>query len=540
MSTLNEKIAMSLFAGSGVQNSASDEKTISNSAVQSASQDAAEQRVRHPRFDTSVFDYVADFDLMRNLLAPVVDHPEHYPAASRDLLLMAGLTRLSVIAHALCINYNNRIYSSNIAFLFIARSSWGKATMQYAKAITRGVNAELRILTQQRRREYQQKQLDWELEQAQAKKDRRTPDLALKPGDEPGYNLCDMPATTSKSQLLLALRNNQQYGIMLSSTEIGTLVDALGKDCGQFNDVICKGMMNETIDQYYKVDGDPVIIDFPKLSIELSGVEEHFHRLFHNVTDGGFNRFFCYTVQEESRGFCSQKPDYSNNGYCHEQQRIADEGLALWRFMTLFDRLLVTFTDEQWERHTAFWQQRDSEFHLSFSANEEGIVFRHALGQHRLAAIFTLLELWQQRKAEFMAPGFDAASIGTAIECTPTAFEAAESIVGILFHHALNLATTKVQQPLRGVRKMSNWMWYYDVLAVMNTPDIRRNGFTKDDFLRAARSCPEAHVSRSNMYTLFNVLIQKKELKRARAGRYKFTRQLINELKDYSNQRPEG
>lgn len=478
------------------------------------------------------YDYLTQMGIFNNVLAPVLFNPEQFAKKARDILLLSALARLSALMFPVRINYGNQIYSINIAVITVAESGSGKAVMKYAKAITRKVQGRLDDKNAREQLDYEEQEAAWKIELDTAKKEGRTPNFDLKPGDKPGYMLINMPATTSKSQLELALNDNRRYGTVLSSTEIGSLVSALGKDCGGFIDVICKALANEPVEHYYKVDGKPITTEFPLLSVELSGVEQHFHRLFQNLTDGGFNRFLC-CVGDPNTGFRSQKPNYEKNGYKEELDRVAEECLALWDFMGKLKELEVVFTDEQWERHTARWTDNSDEFILSFETSERGVVNRHGLAQMRVAALFTVLEEWEKHRAEFTADDFEPAADTLRWTCSDTAFDMAEQIVGTFYEHALTLATTKKKEQLRGVREMSNWRWYYPVLGALDTAERKTTGFTREEFFAEVQR-QKIGRKKSAIYNALNTLHKRSLLRKGKKGKFfKFTRELRRLIKEY-------
>lgn len=448
-------------------------------------------RVSTPKFTLGTTTYLLQhIHILERILRPVTHYPEQHNAKADDVLILSSITRISAILPNVHIEYNNRRKSVNLAFTHIAQSGTGKNIIRYADPITRGIDNYLHDKTTEERKAFKENAFVWEQEKALAKKQNRTPDFSLDPGEcPPPYLLKEMPSTTSRSQLVLAMRDNQKDGLILYSTEINTLVDALAKDCGQFIDLVCKSMENELIDQYYKIDGERIKIPNPMLSILLSGVEEHFHRLFKSLTDGGFGRFFFY-VGDEDKGFRSQKSDYAANAYRDDEDFISSECLNIWKFYRQIPDLLVIFTDEQWERHTNFWQERETEFLAAFDRRYSGILNRHAFGQHRIAAILTILLDWQENSSHYLHPDFNIESMPTRIVCPDDIFSIAESMTATLFEHALSLITTKEEKKAEGVQPMTNWMWYYDILLRLDTEDNSKRGFTKKDFDEATDKSP--------------------------------------------------
>lgn len=74
---------------------------------------------------------------------------------------------------------------------------------------------------------YEQALLGWDAEQQQARREKRLPDINLKP-EEPKAQYLKISATISKSRLIEHLATAGEVGCCMATTEINTMVSHLG------------------------------------------------------------------------------------------------------------------------------------------------------------------------------------------------------------------------------------------------------------------------------------------------------------------------
>lgn len=384
----------------------------------------------------------------------------------RDALLIWLLANYSVLTPGVVLPYSNAIYSPNLFVAGVARAGSGKSVMNFASRIVRRVQDYLEEQTQKERKAFEERTLAWEAECAVARKEHRKADASLMPGDAPMPRLICMPATTSRSMLTLCIANMRQNGLIINSTEIDSLTNALGNDSGHFSDILRQASANEEIAQYYKADQRPVRIRFPRLSLCLAGTPNQLHRLIPDIEDGMLSRILIY-LMEPHQEWIRQEPDYSCAGYTELYDHLAADALKMWLFLQK-SPTRVCFSTEQWNRHTEWWSE---EFRMVFPDCDQGVlslVTRHAQQHARIAAVLTTLRKWQG--------GWDVAHI----TCTDEDFRAAYEIARTLLAHALQFSTTMETQALKGVRPMNCYNWGEQLLQEL--PD----GFKAQDFVNLA------------------------------------------------------
>ena len=281
-------------------------------------------------------------------------------------------------------------------------------------------------LRRKQKKEFEKAQLVWEKEQHAAFREKRCADINLKP-EEPKYIYIKISPTTSKSRLIEHLRDSGELGCCMTSTEIGTLISAIGQDYGKYTDILCKAFHHEEISSSYKVDGDPIIVHLPRLALNLSGTQEQFILFFISLEDGLYSRFVIYTREAEwIWETCAPMDDQTDlrSYYRKLGEQLLEMHLHLLDFPTQ-----VTFTAEQWKEHTRQFTEMLNSAIVEGKDAPGGIVFRHGLFAMRIAALLTVFRKWEDYK------------FAKEYCCTDEDFNTAMLITRTLIEHSLLMST---------------------------------------------------------------------------------------------------
>lgn len=466
-----------------------------------------------PNFPAEVHEYVDQIMALRRVLLPVYDRYGMTEPKVLDAAIMSALTKYSTLCSHVRFAYGNRVYSLNLQFFYVAFSGTGKGELAFSCCIYRGVNLELEAESLRKRADYKERLAAWEDEKRDAKAQHRAVNTELDPGEEPPFRFIAMPAATSKSNIVINMATNEEDGLIISTTEASTLTRALKAECGQFGDVICKAGENEPVEQFYKVDGQPVRCEYSMLSIDLAGILDQIHALFPTFKDGGFSRMdYIVGDASDAPGFVSQRPDYAKN-YDELADEIAADALNFWRWQRSFDRLEVRFSDTQWERHTAFWSKREEELKALIGSEYIGVVRRLATRHMRLAALLTVLKAWEEVRDDFVAGTFDTVGYGP-LYCSDATFDVAESMAAVLIEHSLSLVTTKREHTPKDMKDMTDWRWQHEVLAKGFTEEELSMGITPADFTKAAKRMGHDGKAASTYNRAFKHMVKARQLKR--------------------------
>ena len=128
----------------------------------------------------------------------------------RDMLLMSILTNLSGCVPLVRTLYAHRLYSPHFFFAAVAPAGSGKGVVALSALLGSKIHREMEENNRRERKEYEQKMLEWEAEQKRAFREKRKPDISLKP-EEPRWHVLNVPPNTSKSQLMTDLYNSGEF-----------------------------------------------------------------------------------------------------------------------------------------------------------------------------------------------------------------------------------------------------------------------------------------------------------------------------------------
>ena len=467
--------------------------------------------------------------LLQECLRPVVEHMNQYSPKCRDILLMSFITTYSAICGNIRVAYKDKEFSLNISYVLKSGPGTNKSIMSLADCVTKKIDASLKELSKHNHKEWEKTVYQWERELAQAKKEKREPNWDLEPGEEPQLQLMNMPTATSKSQLMLTMKACEANGIIMRSTEINSLVDAMSKDYGNFADTLCKAILNEVPDQYYKIDGAPVTPNHPMLSIRISGTDDQYHKLFQTLLDGLFSRFLHHQGDSDDE-WRDQRPAVNMKEYDELYEKISNDALDMWQWQQKFDHLNIVFTNEQWNRHTEFWAKYHDEYMRERGSKGIDIVRRHGFTQMRMASVLTMLRLWDTRK-EWMSGQFNHSTFNTTITCQDIDFELAEHITYTLYLHAVAISTTKKEKAMDNVGEMTEWHWVN--AALTNIHELYGDmDFTSKNFINIVTQEPW-NKSLSSAYRLLDLLCKQKVIRKQKHGsprRYKLTKAALRKI----------
>ncbi len=514
----NNKSVVSPMVGSDVQGYASDDKKPMDIASLC------------PQFDKKVYDLITP--MLRKALHPVTEHLDQYSAKSVDVLLMSLLSGYSTIFGHVQVAYNGKLYSLNLNYVLKSDAGTNKSVLTFADCITSIIDQRLREESRKRHDDWEKECSQWDMELSKAKKEKREPDWTMKPADEPSMQLMNMPATTSKSQLMLSLKANQQDGLIVSSTEINSLVDAVSKEYGQFADLFCKALLNEPVSQFFKIDGRPVDIERPMITLRLSGTDDQYFKLFQSLSDGFFTRVL-HQQGDSDYEWRDQRPPADVREYEVASMEIAQDAFEAWRWQRQFPRLTVLFTDEQWNSHCAFWKKVYEDFVRECDIKFAAIPKRHGFMHIRMAAVLTMLRLWDEHRVEFMSFDFEPSTFNTTIQCQDVDFEIAQSVVYTLYRHAMVISTSKLNSTQQTEPEMTDWHWLDNALRVVHGL-YGEHSFSSKDFIAVVTGNPW-NKSLKTAYRLLDNLCRQKLLRkqgRHSPRQYRITKSLLRKIRE--------
>lgn len=135
---------------------------------------------------------------------------------------------------------------------------------------------------------YERELMEWERSNQCFKKGTQTAGAST-PGPKPEapeyYHLCGAPST-SKNQIIRRLKNNGDLGLIINATELDMISGAIKQDYGKHDDVFRAAYHHESAATDYKVDGELIFVEVPRLALCLSGTPNQLPNFMHSMENG--------------------------------------------------------------------------------------------------------------------------------------------------------------------------------------------------------------------------------------------------------------
>lgn len=345
----------------------------------------------------------------------------------RDMALLGCLNSCSAIFPYVSFLYKRSLYSPHFYLASVAAAGAGKGIMAFTAILLDPTQEYYDQIRRANKKAYEQALLGWDSEQQQARREKRLPDINLKP-EEPKAQYLKISATTSKSRLIEHLATAGEVGCCMATTEINTMVSSLGQDCGKYEDILCKAAHHEEVSSSYKVDGEPIVVKHPHLALNIAGTQEQFYIFFRSLEVGLFSRFAFYTRQQSQKWESCAPGDEQVDlrGYF---QGLGKELLEMHKVL-LESPTLVTFSPAQWQLHTTLFSELLRRVLLEGRDSSGSLIRRAGLLGMRLAAILTIFCKWEDYR------------YAKEYCCTDADFRMAMDIVRTLVEHSLLLSTS--------------------------------------------------------------------------------------------------
>ena len=206
------------------------------------------------------------------------------------MALLGCLNSCSALFPYVRFYYKKSLYSPHFYLASVAPAGAGKGILGFTAALLDPTQEYYDQIRRMNKKAYEQALLGWDAEQQQARREKRLPDINLKP-EEPKAQYLKISATTSKSRLIEHLAAAGEVGCCMTTTEINTMISSLGQDCGKYEDILCKAAHHEEVSSSYKIDGDPIVVQHPHLALNIAGTQEQFLVFFRSLEVGLFSRF---------------------------------------------------------------------------------------------------------------------------------------------------------------------------------------------------------------------------------------------------------
>lgn len=368
----------------------------------------------------------------------------------RDIILLGILTVSSTLFPSLWTIYGNKKYSAHIYTYIVAAAGAGKGGAMNGVILAKKTDRELERTYTAAKKEYEKKCIEWDMELKLAMKERRLPDMDKKP-EEPVHQIIISTPNSSKSQMIINIRNSGEVGIVIVSSEGDVLTETLHSDFGNLAAELRMFFHHEEVRQHFKIDKEQIVIPHPHVAMLLTGTPDQVVSLIRNTENGLFSRFLFYAMSEEPV-WKSQSP-YKNNGSIEIEELYGEVGEKLKAnyFNTLGKEIKINFTPEQWDILDGVFETELGIVSAEGEKNATAVVKRYGLITMRIAMTLSGYRI--------MEAGWQVAEY----TCLDEDFQAALHIVLTCMKHANHVSTMMKNTASRG--KVKN---FYKLLPVLD------------------------------------------------------------------------
>ena len=183
----------------------------------------------------------------------------------RDMLFLSMLTNLSGCMPKVKMVYDDTDIYPHLFLAVIASSASGKGVMAHAARLAYPIQKLMDEENARKQHQYEENQILWEQERQRALKEKRKPDMKLRPEPVRKKTLI-VPADVSRTQLIQRMSCSPD-GIILNVSEMDTLRTAMGAEYGRFDDLMRACFHHEMFGSDFQGDKQQYMVYCPKLAV---------------------------------------------------------------------------------------------------------------------------------------------------------------------------------------------------------------------------------------------------------------------------------
>lgn len=359
----------------------------------------------------------------------------------KDVFLTGAIIVLSGCLPTVSGVYNGSNVYANLYGFVVAPPASGKGVMAWAKGLGIAYHKHLKEEYQKLYEEYGEKMIEYE----------QNKDKMGKP-EPPPFRLLFSPADTSKASLIQTLSDCGESVTMFES-EADTLSGTMGKEWGGFSDLFRKAFHHEPYSYKRKTGNQFIELDFPRLSVVLSGTPLQVQRLIPSAEDGLFSRFLFYAfrVEPEWQDVSPFKGRVSLNEHFAElSEKI--------KFMILHyekeECINFSLQEHQWMELNASFKDRLESVKNLVGEDALSVVKRLGLVTFRISMILSILRKYNCGKGT-----------PTQLYCEDIDFKSAMLLTEVYLSHSLIVYNTLVNTKGSNTTNMAK-MAFYDRLPL--------------------------------------------------------------------------
>lgn len=296
----------------------------------------------------------------------------------KDIFLTGALTVLSGCLPTISGHYNGSKVYANLYSFVVAPAASGKGVMSWAKVLGISYHKHLRDTHKLLFDEYDELLKAYEKSKGQIEKP-----------NPPPFRLLFSPADTSKASLIQTLADCGESVTMFES-EADTLSGTMGKEWGGFSDLFRKAFHHEPYSYQRKTANQYIELEFPRLSVALSGTPLQVQRLIPSAEDGLFSRFIFYVFRVEAhwQDVSPFNRRVSLNDYFAD---LSDKVKCMILHYENEEPINFSLCEHQWRKLNESFTQRLEDVKNLVGEDALSVVKRSGLITFRIAMILSIL-----------------------------------------------------------------------------------------------------------------------------------------------------
>lgn len=222
-----------------------------------------------------------------------------FDGRERDVFFTSALSVISGGFYNVSGLYRGEETRPNLYSFVCAPPASGKSGMKYSGMLGDCFHNTLREKSKEERKKYERAKKLYDLKVRKA----NTPDKIDALPDEPELpkvRVFNIPGNISSSMLIKLLSDNDGIGC-ICETEADSLTSSWKQDWGNYSDILRKGFHGEKISLSRKTNLEFMEVEFPKISVALTGTPNQTDALITSIQDGLLSRFMYYSYVSEPK-----------------------------------------------------------------------------------------------------------------------------------------------------------------------------------------------------------------------------------------------
>jgi len=204
--------------------------------------------------------------------------------------------------------------------------------------------------------------------------------------ESPKVRVFNIPGNVSSSMLIKLLSDNDGIGC-ICETEADSLTSSWKQDWGNYSDILRKGFHGEKISLSRKTNLEFIEVEFPKISVALTGTPNQTDALITSIQDGLLSRFMYYSYVSEpkwKKTYTEEIRESKGSMFSEFSERLCD------KFINSVEQKFK-MTRKQGEKLDETFAAILQENVALYREEVKGVTFRLGLMCYKIAMVLTAL-----------------------------------------------------------------------------------------------------------------------------------------------------